>query len=150
MKRLALFLIGKFKMTDMIQEVCECLNVHGIENDAYSVLESFGIAAVKEVDRYYLKTSGNINSVMVLLRLMPKIHSPADLSFLMERLWSNSRLIKEMSLETLLNTGYQTNDDEQKRLKKNIFEVFGILAWIITALISLKNNNNDFLSEGDA
>ena len=47
LKRLALFLIGKFKMTDMIQEVCECLNVHGIEDDAYSVLLSFGSAAVK-------------------------------------------------------------------------------------------------------
>ncbi len=28
-KRLALFLIGKFKMTDMIQEACECLSING-------------------------------------------------------------------------------------------------------------------------
>ena len=78
---------------------------------------------------------------------MSEIHSPADMSFLVERLWSNSRLIKELSLETLLKKRYKTNYDEQKRLKKNIYETFGTLAWIITALISLKNNNNDFLSE---
>ena len=44
----------------MIQDVCECLNVHGLEDDAYSVILSFGSAAEKEVDRYYLKASGNI------------------------------------------------------------------------------------------
>lgn len=146
LKRLALFLIGKFKMTDMIQEVCECLNVHGIEDDAFSVLESFGSAAEKEVERYYLKASGNVSSGKILLRLLSKIHSQQDLSFLVERLWSNSRLIKEMSLKTLINTGYQVNEDERERLKKNTFEIFGTLAWIMAMQISLKNCNNELLS----
>jgi hypothetical protein len=146
LKRLALFLIDKFKMTDMIQEVCECLNVRGIEDDAYSVLQSFGMAASKEVDRYYLKASGNVSSGKVLLRLLSKINPPEDMSFLVERLWSNSRLIKEMCLKTLLNTGYKAKENEKERLKKNIFETFGTLTWIITAQVSLKNSNNDFLS----
>jgi hypothetical protein len=146
LKRLALFLIGKFKMTDMVQEVCECLNVHGIEDDAYSVLESLGSAAAKEVDRYYLKVSGNVSSGKVLLRLLSKIHPQEDMSFLVERLWSNSRLIKEMCLQTLINTGYRVKGNEKERLKKNIFETFGTLTWIITAQISLKNSNNDILS----
>ena len=146
LKRLALFLIGKFKMTDMIQEVCECLSVQGIEDDAYSVLLSFGVAAAKEVDRYYLKASGNISAGKVLLRLLSKINPPEDMSFLVERLWSNSRLIKEMCLKTLINTGYKVKEDEKGKLKKNIFENFGTLTWIITAQVSLKNCNNDFLS----
>ena len=146
LKRLALFLIGKFKMTDMIQEVCECLNVRGIEEDAYSVLQSFGKAAAREVDRYYLKVSGNVSSGKMLLRLMSKIHPPEDMSFLVERLWSNSRLIKEMCLKTLISTGYKVKESEKERLKKNIFEIFGTLTWIITVQISLKNSNNDFLS----
>jgi hypothetical protein len=41
LKRLALFLIGKFKITDMIQEVCACFNIKGLEEDAYAVLMSF-------------------------------------------------------------------------------------------------------------
>ncbi len=146
LKRLALFLIGKFKMTDMIQEVCECLNVRGIEDDAYSVLQSFGRAAAKEVDRYYLKASGNVSSGKVLLRLLSKINPPEDMSFLVERLWSNSRLIKEMCLKTLINTGYKVKENEKERLKKNIFETFGTLTWIISAQVSLKNGKNDFLS----
>jgi hypothetical protein len=146
LKRLALFLIGKFKMSDMIQEVCECINVHGIEDDAYYVLQSFGKAAANEVDRYYLKASGNVSSGKILLRLMSKVHSPEDMSFLVERLWSNSRLIKEMCVKTLINTGYKVKESEKERLKKTIFETFGTLTWIVTAQISLKNNDNDFLS----
>jgi len=146
LKRLALFLIGKFKMTDMIQEVCECLSVQGIEDDAYSVLLGFGGAAAKEVDRYYLKASGNISAGKVLLRLLSKINPPEDMSFLVDRLSSNSRLIKEMCLDTLINTGYRVKENERVKLKKNIFETFGTLSWIITAQVSLKKNNSGFLS----
>lgn len=145
LKRLALFLIGKFKMTDMIQEVCECLNVHGIEDDAYLVLQSLGNEAVKEVDRYYLKASGNVSSGKMLLRLMSKIHPPEDLSFLVDRLWSNSRPIKEMCLKTLISTGYKVKENEKERLKRNIIETFGTLTWIIMAQVSLQNSNNDLL-----
>jgi hypothetical protein len=146
LKRLALFLIGKFKITDMIQEVCECLNVHSIEDDAYSVLQSFGKDAAKEVDRYYLKASGNVSSGKVLLRLLSKIHPPEDMSFLVERLWSNSRLIREMCLKALINTGYRLKENEEERLMKSIFETFGTLTWILTAQVTLEKNNNDFLS----
>jgi hypothetical protein len=51
-----------------------------------------------------------------------------------------------MCLQTLINTGYRVKGNEKERLKKNIFETFGTLTWIITAQISLKNSNNDILS----
>jgi len=146
LKRLALFLIGKFRMTDMIQEVCECLGVRGIEDDAFSVLQSFGTVAAKEVDRCYLKASGNVSSGKILLRLMSKIHPPAEMSFLVERLSSNSRPVREMALKTLEDTKYVVKESEKDRLKKIIFETFGTLTWIIAAQTSLKKGNNDFLS----
>lgn len=146
LKRLALFLIGKFRMTDMIQEVCECLGVRGIEDDAFSVLQSFGTIAAKEVDRYYLKASGNVSSGKILLRLMSKIHPAAEMSFLVERLSSNSRPVREMALKTLEDAKYVVKESEKDRLKKIIYETFGTVTWIIAARISLKNGNNDFLS----
>jgi len=145
LKRIALFLIGKFRMTDMLQEVCECLGVLGVEDDAFSVLQSFGTAAVKEVDRYFLKVSGNAGSGKILLRLMSKIHPPADMSFLADRLSLNSRLIRETALMTLENMAYVVRESEKERLKKIIYETFGTLTWIIASQISLKNGNNDFL-----
>jgi hypothetical protein len=144
-KRLALFMIGKFKMTDMIQEACECLSIHGLEDDAYSVLLSFGKVAVKEINKYYLTSSGNINTRKTVLRLLSQINQAADLSFLAEQLWSNSRQIREMVLDTLLSLKYSVNGDETIRLKNSIVETVGTLTWIISALVSLQNNNDAIL-----
>lgn len=146
LKRLALFLIGKFRMTDMIQEVCECLTLTGVENDAYAVMKSLGPAVTRDIDRCYLKTSGNVNTSKVLLRMMSEIHQPADLSFLVERLSSNSRLVREMSLDTLLASGFSPDETGKERLKTNINETFGTLAWIISFLIPLEQGKNGFLS----
>ncbi|MBN2665259.1 MAG: hypothetical protein JXR67_02015, partial [Bacteroidales bacterium] len=128
LKRLALFLIGKFRMTDMIQEVCECLTLTGVASDAYAVMLSLGPSVARDIDRCYLKTAGNIKSSKVLLRLMSEIHQPADLSFLVERLSSNSRLVREMSLDTLYASGFSLNESGKERLKTNINETFGTLA----------------------
>lgn len=146
LKRLALFLIGKFRMTDMIQEVCECLTLTGVENDAYAVMLSLGPAVARDIDRCYLKTAGNVNTSKVLLRLMSEIHQPADLSFLVERLSSNSRLVREMSLETLFVSGFSLNETGKERVKANINETFGTLTWIISILIPLDEEKNGFLS----
>lgn len=146
LKRLALFLIGKFRMTDMIQEVCECLTLNGVEDDAYAVMLSLGPAVARDLDRCYLKTAGNVNTSKVLLRLMSEIHQPADLSFLVERLSSNSRLVREMSLDTLLASGFSLNETGKDKLKPNINETFGTLAWIISILIPLEEEKNEFLS----
>ncbi len=146
LKRLALFLIGKFRMTDMIQEVCECLTLPGVENDAYAVMLSLSPAVARDIDRCYLKTAGNVNTSKVLLRLMSEIHQPADLSFLVERLSSNSRLVREISLDTLTASGFRLNETGKERLKANINETFGTLTWIISILIPLEEGKNEFLS----
>jgi len=147
LKRLALFLIGKFRMTDMIQEVCECLNVSGIEDDVYAVIRSLGPDVVRDIDRYYLKTAGNVNISKVLLRLMSEIHRPDDMSFLIERLLSNSRPVKEMSLDILFSSRYSLTQSERERLKPTITETFGTLAWMISMLAALEEGNNEFLTK---
>ena len=60
-KRLAIYMIGKFRLSDMLPEVCECLNIPGLETDAAAVLSAFGNSAEEELIRFYLVSSGNIN-----------------------------------------------------------------------------------------
>ncbi len=145
-KRLALFLIGKFRMTDMIQDACECLSINGLEDDAYSVILSFGSAAEKEISKFYLTASGNIVTRKILIRLLSQINTSAGKSFLPEQLWSSSRHIKEMVLDILLESKYTLKKDETERLKNNIYETFGTLTWIISSLVSLSGNTNTILS----
>ena len=93
-KRLAIYMIGKFSLSDMLPEVCECLSIAGLESDAYAVLKSFGKAAEDELLRYYLVSSGNINTSKTILRLLGKICTKESNGFLFSRLWSNSRQLK--------------------------------------------------------
>ena len=66
-KRYAIYMIGKFRLNDMIPEVCDCLNIPGLETDATSVLRSFGTEASEELHRLYLSSSGNVNISKLIL-----------------------------------------------------------------------------------
>ena len=145
LKRLALFLIGKFNMTDMIQEVCECLNSPGIEIDAYSVLLSFGSAASGDLNRFYLISSGNLSLSKSVLRIYSKSCPKDNMSFLVERVWSNSRQLREIALNALLSCGYKAEKEDAGRLDKIIFETFSLLARLNSGKVCLNQNNNQLL-----
>ena len=68
-KRLAIFMIGKFRMTDMLSEVSECLNVPVLESHAVNVLKSFGSEGDEEMRRFYLLSSGNVQISKTILRI---------------------------------------------------------------------------------
>jgi len=150
LKRLALFLIGKFKITDMIQEVCTCFNIKGLEEDAYAVLLSFGKMSGKDIDRCYLAVAGNQATHKAILRLLGKCSNQNGFSFLVERLWSTSRQVRETVLDTLLELKYRPKESEIEKLKTSIIETFRIMSWILSARICLMNYNNTLLSEAIA
>jgi hypothetical protein len=147
LKRLALFLIGKFKITDMIQEVCSCFNIKGLEEDAGSVLMSFGKMSPKEIDRCYLAVAGNQITNKAILRLLAQCNQPHDVSFLVERLWSASRQVREIVLDTLLELKYRPGQDEEGKLTGHIYNTFEIIAWLISAKLCLHDNSSTLLSK---
>jgi hypothetical protein len=148
MKRLALYLIGKFKMTGFINEVCECLNIPGLENDAFSVLHSFGIEASGEMHSFYLASSGNLTSSTMLLMLLAESSSRENLDFIYSRLWSSSRKIKELALQILADKGYKAPETEKARLENYVYEIAGFLTWILSVRVYLnKYNRHDLLKE---
>jgi len=145
LKRLALFLIGKFNMTDMIQEVCECLNYPETENDAFSVLVSFGSKAGNDLNRFYLISSGNLNISRAILRIYAKSCPENKMSFLVERLWSNSRQLKEIALNALIRCEYSVEKEESERLKKSIFETFNLLTRLASGKVCLSEQGDILL-----
>jgi len=145
LKRLALFLIGKFNLTDMIQEVCECLNTPGIEKDAFSVLVFFGNTAGNELNRFYLMSSGNITLSRTIVRICAQSCPPDSLPFLTERLWSNPRQIREIALKALIKCGYKAVNDDREKLNRLIFETFSLLARITSDKMCLAENDNMLL-----
>ncbi len=140
LRRFGLFLIGKFRMTDMTLEACGSLNIRGIQRDAFMVLQTLGDEAEKELNRFYLASSGNMVTSKAVLSLLSKINTSENGSFLLERVWSNSRQLKEIALAGLINSGFKADNDEKRRLENLVYETCGLLVWIVTAKVSLHDN----------
>ena len=144
-KRLAIFMIGKFKLSDMLPEVCECLNIQGLETDASSVLRSFGSGAGAELVRFYLVSSGNANTSKTILRLLGKTRTKESIGFLFSRLWSNSRQLKEVALKCLIDCEFKPSVEDKDRLLQFISDIVGFMTWNLSAKICLEKSNDTFL-----
>ncbi len=144
-KRLAIFMIGKFRLSDMLPEVCECLNITGLEIDAYSVLSSFGKEAVDELIRFYLVSSGNIVTCKIILRLLGKAATPESLGFIFSRLWSNSRQLKEAALNCLIECDFEPSVEDKDRLHQYISDIIGIMTWNLSAKVCIEKGTDKVL-----
>ena len=144
-KRLAIFMIGKFRISDLISVVCESLSNPGLAIDAAEVLKTFGPGVEDELVRYFLITSGNSKLSKTILQLLGKSCSKETVGFLFSRLWANSRQLKEIAAKCLINCGFIPIEEEKQRLHELISEIIGIITWYLTARISLEKNNDDFL-----
>jgi len=138
-------MIGKFRIADMLPDVCDCLNIRGLETDAYSVLKTFTGDAGAVLERFYLASSGNISSGKTILRLLGKINTTESRNFLFSRLWSNSRHLKETALKSLLEIEFKPAAEEKDKLHQLISEAIGIMAWNLSARKSIERNNNNVL-----
>lgn len=140
LKRIALCLVGKFKMTDMSQEVCECLNNPDIAADATKVLQTIGSEIRNELRRFCLASSGNLSTGKNIIRILGKTCTGDNTEFLLSLLWSNSRQIRETALEALINCGFKVSEHDRKRLVSMLYETFGLMAWILSAEVCLEKN----------
>ena len=97
-KKLAINMIGKFKLTNMLPEVCECLNISGLEKNAERILRSFGQESSAELQRYYMVSSGNTDISRSILRILGSSCVKEHEDFLFSRLWSISREVKVVAM----------------------------------------------------
>ena len=146
-RRLALFMIGKFRMADMLPEVVQSINIPILGNDAVNVLRSFGKEADEELRRFYLLSSGNVNTCRLIIRLLGENCDNENKAFLFSRLWSNSRLIRETTLRNLSDCGFVPKEDEKDKLHQMISDVVAVMTWNLSAKIVLKRNADTFLSD---
>jgi hypothetical protein len=146
-KRLAIYMIGKFKFTDMLQDVADCLRIPGLEIDTSAVLLSFKSQVGAELQQLYLKSSGNINASKAILHILCKTGIPENILFLFERLWSNSKEIKEVALQCLVDSNFKVPEENKARIIKLISDVTRTLMWIISSQTFLMKSGNQFVTE---
>lgn len=146
-KRLAILMIGKFGLSDLSSEVCGFLTNQALAVDASEVLKTLGKEAESSLIRLYLSTSGNTGLSRTILQLLGKRCNSDIAGFLFERLWSNSRQLKEIAAGYLLNCNFTPSMEESIRLNQLISEIIGIITWCLSAEISLQRENDVFLLE---
>jgi hypothetical protein len=146
-KRAAILIIGKFRLKDMLTEVCSCLSIPVLETDAISVLSSFGADAAEELIRFYVASSGNTNTSRAILRMLARTGTSESASFLFSRLWSNSRMLRETAAEGLLLCGFTPSEEERDKLQQMISDTIGLMTWNLSAKVCLEKNNEPELLE---
>ena len=144
-KRLAIYMIGKFRLLDLLSEVCDCLHIPGLMSDAYEVLKAFGPDAEGQLIRYYVISSGNTGLCRIILRLLANTRSADTISFLFSRLWSNSRQLKELTVQLLINCKFAPSEEEKERIQILTSDLIGLITWNLSAKISLEQEHDNFL-----
>jgi len=144
-KRHAIYLIGKFRLSDMIPELCECLNIQGLETETATILSAFGNSAEEELIRFYLVSSGNISTSKTILRLLAKLSLNEGTGFLFSRLWSNSRQLKEVALQCLIDCRFRPSEEDKERLNLLTSDIVGLMVWNLSAKRCLEKNNDTIL-----
>ncbi len=145
LKQIALCLIGRFRITDMTSEVCECLDIPELESDAVSVITDLGPETIREINRFYLASSGNLNISKTILRLYTALCPKDSMSFVIERMTTSSRQIREIAVRSLLECNYSPDTAGKEILRKQALETFSLLSWIISARVCLHDNNSKSL-----
>lgn len=146
-KRYAIYMIGKFSLTDMIPEVCNCLGIKGLENDSQMVLKSFGTKAFDDLFRLYLGSSGNINISKSIINLLGNSCEKRNTDFLFARLWSNQRRLRELAAKSLVACGYRAGGEGKDRLHQLVSDITGTITWNIAAQASLAKTDYTRLSD---
>jgi ATP:ADP antiporter, AAA family len=146
-KRHAIYMIGKFRLKDLLPEVCACISLPGLEADSSVVLEGFGNEASDELQRFFLNSSGNLNISKAILRILGRSDTPENSAFIFARLWSNSRPLKEVALKCLIDFGFRATDEEKDKLNQLISDIIGMITWNISAQVSLEKSNDTVLLE---
>ncbi|MDZ7737540.1 MAG: hypothetical protein U5K32_00410 [Bacteroidales bacterium] len=146
-KRETIYLVGKFRIKELLPEICECLDNEAIASDAYSVLKRFGEEACPALAGHYFRSSGNVAVRRLLLRLFSETGGSRAIDFLLPGIWSINRLIRKEAVTGLVNCGYRANEDTHNRLLRQVQDVIGLLTWNLSAQISLRENNNHLLHD---
>ncbi|MDZ7739215.1 MAG: hypothetical protein U5K32_09175 [Bacteroidales bacterium] len=146
-KRETIFIVGKFRIKELLPEICECLDNEVIASDAYSVLKRFGEEACPALAGHYFRSSGNIAVRRLLLRLFSETGGSQAIDFLLPGIWSINRLIRKEAVTGLVNCGYRADEDTRNRLLQEVQDIIGLLTWNLSAQISLRENNNHLLCD---
>ncbi|MFO7851754.1 MAG: hypothetical protein ACQERS_12635 [Bacteroidota bacterium] len=145
--RETIYIAGKFRVKELLPEICGCLDRSHLAADAYSVLKSFGEEAFSALAGHFYRSTGNINVRRLILRLFAETGGPRATDYLLPRLWSVNRVVKKEAVEGLIKCAYKADDENRKKLHQEIKDILGLITWNLSACVTLRNHDDPMLYE---
>ena len=141
LKVIALGIIKKFSLKELLPDVCGCLENPRVRLYAENTLKSFRGSADQALRRNYLLSSGNPVTASAILRVLAKNCSNENMEFLFSLLWTETRAIREAVTESISSCNFQISSGDRAGLIRMITDVAGIITWNISAGIAIGRIN---------
>ncbi len=145
--RETIYIAGKFRVKELLPEICDCLHNPLVARDAYSVLRSFGEEAFATMAGHFYRSSGNTMVRRLIIRLFSETGGRKAIDYLLPKLSSVHRLLKKEAVLGLARCGYKADGENRKKIFQEIKDTIGLITWNLSAHITLKNNNDNLLGE---
>lgn len=146
-RRIGLMSIARHDIRDMIPEVCELLSNKDTVLDAMAVLDQFGSDSYSELNRYFMRSSGNIPIMKTLLTLLGRNCYNESERLIYQMLRSNSRVIRGRAASILVSHGFRVTEDDRDKMHQHISETVGTITWYIQTMVVLARSGNPELKE---
>jgi len=146
-KKETLYIAGKFRIRELLPEICECLDNKIIAADAYSVLAGFGQEAYPALAGHFFRSPGNIKVRRLLLRLIALTGDKKATDFLVPRIWTGNRLLRKEAVAGLIRCAYKADEEVSNKIHQEVNSIAGLLSWNLSAQLKVRNNGNDLLAD---
>ncbi len=146
-RREAIFIVGRHKVTELLPDVCDSLNLPQLSKDAYYTLKSFGQDAFGALNTHFFRSSGNTYVRTLIIRLFGESENVEACQFLFPRLWSVHRDLRKEALNGLMKCNFDPDDEEKDKIIQEIQEVIRFLTWNIAATVAIKKADDTTLLE---
>ncbi|NLN30713.1 MAG: MFS transporter [Bacteroidales bacterium] len=141
LKVIALGIIKKSGLKELLPDVCEYLENPRIRLQAENTLNSFKGSADQTLRRYYLLSSANPVVASAILRVLARNCTNENVEFLLSLLWTETRAVREAVTESVSACNYQTSPADRAGLVGLLSDIAGIITWNISAGIAIGRLN---------
>jgi len=134
LRRIALAVIGRFKIAELLPDVILALSNPETEKDAYFLLSYFGPLVVRELSKSFESTVDNVNLSLLKIRLLTTICSPYEINNLASTFWQGAVRMKSKGMKYLKDANFVPSEKD-----KDVFtEYLSEILCNITRIISLE------------
>ncbi|MBE0666044.1 MAG: hypothetical protein IH593_00060, partial [Bacteroidales bacterium] len=131
-RKVGLAAIGRFGLSDMLNEVMQALSVPGTEKEAYHLIKQFSPEIYKQTIGAYLKHSGNEKLNLIIIRLLGSVPSRDAISILEDFSGQGTVSVRLRTMECIKKCGFNPNAGQRKKLTDTVIEMIGNVSTIIS------------------